>query len=186
MLHRIESPRQGQTRKILVAIMGIGSLSHGQDETAGADVTWLATRRGEASAPGRRPEDARRSNRTKKGCLRVGWPMRTDEHITPRAFGFHRQIFQERRQIVAGDDGPRTILANSRPAFPDRFVDGRAEPPRRRRLWDSETEFFHCRSEHRRFAFCHPPGFRFTCGRSRYPALPIHGSILGFSSSRNP
>ena len=183
MLHRIESPQQGQTRKIQVTIMRIGSLSHSQDETAEANVTWWATRHGEASALGRRPENARRSNRTKKGCLRVGWPMRTDEHITPRAFGFHRQIFH---QIVAGDDGPRTILANSQLAFPDRFVDGRlAEPRRRRRLWNSETEFFHFRSEHRRFAFCHPLGFRFACGRSWYPALPIHGLILGFSSLRS-
>jgi len=136
----------GQTPKIQVAITRIGSLSRSQDETAGANVTWCnAARRGIcAGAPTRERKEIKQDE---KGLPEGGWPMRTDEHITPRAFGFHRQIFQERRQIVAGDDGPRTILANSQPAFPDRFVDGRAEP-RRRRLWDSETEFFHCRSEH--------------------------------------
>jgi len=40
VLHRIESNQQGQTPKIQVTIMRIGSLSHSQDETAEANVTW--------------------------------------------------------------------------------------------------------------------------------------------------
>src|SRR6266436_5860366 len=47
----------------------------------------------------------------------LGW------HITARAVRSHRASFPRRRQIGARDDGPRTILANSQPPFPDRLVD---------------------------------------------------------------